>query len=94
MVLSKNRRKRLNWLREELEDLKKKNLYRTLRTLASRQGKEIVIDGRRFLNFSSNDYLSLAKEFSLDKVLLTCDKNNIGCFKKVMGRLYSGIYFM
>ncbi|MEO2068734.1 MAG: 8-amino-7-oxononanoate synthase, partial [Desulfurobacteriaceae bacterium] len=56
----------MNWLREELEDLKKKNLYRTLRALASHQGKGIVIDGRRYLNFSSNDYLSLAKEFSLD----------------------------
>jgi 8-amino-7-oxononanoate synthase len=53
----------MNWLSGELESLKLKNLYRELKTLDSKQGKIIKINGRELINFSSNDYLGLAKEF-------------------------------
>jgi len=56
----------LKWLEEELKELKKKNLYRELRTLSSPQGKEITVNGKRVLNFSSNDYLSLASNFNCE----------------------------
>lgn len=39
---------------------KQQNLYRSRQTLESPQGIEVVIDGRQYLSFSSNDYLGLA----------------------------------
>ena len=43
-----------------LDGLRARNLYRRRRTLDSPQGREVVVDGRRLLNFCSNDYLGLA----------------------------------
>jgi 8-amino-7-oxononanoate synthase len=47
---------------EELEALRKRSLDRHLREISSAQGPEVEIDGRRFINFSSNDYLGLAND--------------------------------
>jgi len=47
-------------LKPELAALQQKSLYRLRRILAGPQGPEIEADGRRLLNFSSNDYLGLA----------------------------------
>jgi len=46
----------------ELAKIRADGLYRKLRRVASAQGPRIVIDGREFLNFSSNDYLGLAND--------------------------------
>jgi 8-amino-7-oxononanoate synthase len=46
----------------ELERIRAAGLYRSLRDIESPQGARIVIDGRPFLNFSSNDYLGLAND--------------------------------
>jgi len=45
---------------EELEDLREQSLLRQLRVLDSPQTTTVRIDGREFINFSSNDYLGLA----------------------------------
>ena len=47
---------------EELEALRKRALDRHLREISSGQGPEVKIGGRRFINFSSNDYLGLAND--------------------------------
>lgn len=47
-------------LSAELERIKKQNLYRSRRVIASPQGVEVMIDGQQVINFSSNDYLGLA----------------------------------
>ncbi len=47
-------------LNEELKDLRKKNLLRSLVTLSSPNDAVIKIAGRTFLNFSSNNYLGLS----------------------------------
>ena len=47
-------------LSNDLEALKVRSLYRLRRVVDGPQGPEIDIAGRRYLNFSSNDYLGLA----------------------------------
>jgi len=51
---------KLNWIDEELESLKESGLYNEIRTLSSPQGAWLVVDGKRVLNFCSNNYLGLA----------------------------------
>ena len=47
-------------LSSELEELKKKNLYRFLRTIESAQGPEVILNGKRVILMCSNNYLGLA----------------------------------
>lgn len=49
-------------IEQELSKLKEQGLYRHLRRISSAQGREIVLDDRRVLNFCSNDYLGLAND--------------------------------
>lgn len=51
---------KLHWIDEELESLKESGLYNEIRTLSSPQGAWLVVDGKRVLNFCSNNYLGLA----------------------------------
>jgi 8-amino-7-oxononanoate synthase len=46
----------------DLDKTRAEGLYRTLRNVTSAQGPHIEIEGREFLNFSSNDYLGLAND--------------------------------
>lgn len=49
-----------NNLRVTLDALKQANLYRSRRTIESAQGIVLQVEGRKVLNFCSNDYLGLA----------------------------------
>src|SRR6266576_3937923 len=51
-----------SWMEDELEDRRRRSLYRHRRPVASPQGPCIRIKGREYLNFSSNDYLNLAAD--------------------------------
>lgn len=53
---------KLTWLTDELTNLKQQGLYNTIRTIDSPQGAWIVVDGKRVLNFCSNNYLGLAND--------------------------------
>ncbi len=48
------------WVNEELKLLKEAGLYNRIRTIGSPQGAWLQVDGRRVLNFCSNNYLGLA----------------------------------
>jgi 8-amino-7-oxononanoate synthase len=47
---------------DRLARLKRRAMYRHRRVVESPQGRELVVDGRRLLNFCSNDYLGLAND--------------------------------
>jgi glycine C-acetyltransferase len=51
---------KLSWIEDELQNLRDSGLYNQIRTLSSPQGAWLVVDGRRVLNFCSNNYLGLA----------------------------------
>jgi glycine C-acetyltransferase len=49
-----------DWITQELESLKAQGLYNRIRTIDSPQGGWLVVDGKKVLNFCSNNYLGLA----------------------------------
>jgi len=49
--------KRFNWMEKEISNLKEKGLFTTIRTLSSPQGAWLIVDGKKVLNFCSNNYL-------------------------------------
>jgi glycine C-acetyltransferase len=51
---------KLQWIETELQNLKDAGLYNRIRTLSSPQGSWLIVDGKRVLNFCSNNYLGLA----------------------------------
>ncbi|AKM83148.1 glycine C-acetyltransferase [Candidatus Woesebacteria bacterium RIFOXYC1_FULL_31_51] len=58
------------WLTEELNNLKKSGLYNNILTIESPIGGEIIIEGRKLLNFCSNNYLGLANNPRLKKAAI------------------------
>ncbi len=64
---------------EELEALRARALDRHLREISGAQGPEVEISGRRFINFSSNDYLGLANDPRLrEAATLAINKFGVG----------------
>jgi len=49
----------LGFLADEIEELKRSNLFRPMRVLSSAQGAEVIVDGKPLINLSSNNYLGL-----------------------------------
>ena len=56
-------------LDEQLHSLRKHRLFRTRRVIQSPQGREVLVDGKTLLNFSSNDYLGLASDTRIASAL-------------------------
>jgi len=57
-------------LQQALQQLQQDGLYRSRRILESPQGPEITIDGRKCLNFCSNDYLGLAAHAEVQRAFI------------------------
>ena len=55
------------FFQDEINDLKKRGLYRELRTVEGEQDSSVVINGKRVLMFSSNNYLGLANHPELKR---------------------------
>src|SRR5512140_86255 len=51
---------KIDWITQELDGLKQAGLYNRIRTIGSPQGAWLVVDGKKVLNFFSNNYLGLA----------------------------------
>lgn len=70
---------RLNFLAEEIQRLKDAHLYQELRTLTGRQDVECVINGKKVINFSSNNYLGLTNHPALIKAAhAAIDSHGVG----------------
>lgn len=54
-------------LKDELQSIRDQSLYKTERVIESPQGREIVVDGKKLLNFCSNNYLGLSGTKELEK---------------------------
>lgn len=51
---------KLKWIKDEIDSLKESGLLVHIRTISSPQGAWLTVDGKKVLNFSSNNYLGLA----------------------------------
>ncbi|HXN01541.1 MAG TPA: glycine C-acetyltransferase [Candidatus Dormibacteraeota bacterium] len=51
--------KKTQFLADELDQMRRQGLFRPLRVLGSAQDTEVIVDGKRVLNLSSNNYLGL-----------------------------------
>lgn len=51
---------KIDWITQELDGLKQAGLYNRIRTIGSPQGAWLMVDGKKVLNFCSNNYLGLA----------------------------------
>jgi 7-keto-8-aminopelargonate synthetase-like enzyme len=52
----------MHWFEDELNDRRRRGLYRRRRRLRSSQGATVRLSGRDLINFASNDYLNLAAD--------------------------------
>jgi glycine C-acetyltransferase len=78
----------VDFIQNELEELKRQGLYRKLRRVEGEQGPTLMLDGRKVLNFSSNNYLGLANHPALKKAAKEAiDRYGCGA---VASRLISG----
>ena len=55
------------WIREALNQLRSKGLYRSTRLIEGRQASRVLMDGREVLMLCSNNYLGLADHPALTK---------------------------
>jgi glycine C-acetyltransferase len=70
---------KLDWIQQELNTLKEAGLYNRIRTLSSPQGAWLQVDGKRALNFCSNNYLGLANHPAIVKAAREAiDKYGVG----------------
>ena len=77
-------------IKDDLENLKKDGLFRERRTISSAQGPIIFIEGKKFLNFSSNDYLGFANNGELKRYMIKAIKEygiGAGSSQLVVGHL-------
>jgi len=62
------------FLSDELDQLRQQGLFRPLRVLGSPQDTEAVVDGKRVLNLSSNNYLGLTTHPRLEQAMIAATK--------------------
>jgi len=56
---------KIDWIKQEIENLQNAGLYNRIRTIGSAQGAWLTVDGKKVLNFCSNNYLGLANHPNL-----------------------------
>ena len=70
---------KLNWIDKEISELKEKGLFKNIKTIESPIDAEIIIDGKKLLNFCSNNYLGFANKDELKKsAIKAIEKYGVG----------------
>ena len=62
------------FLDDELEQLRQQGLFRPLRVLGAPQDTETIVDGKKVLNLSSNNYLGLTTHPKLEAAMIEATK--------------------
>ena len=77
----------MNYLLAELENIKNNGLERTIPNIQFKSGNNIVIDGKSYFNFASNDYLNISTKLDLREKFLSENKS---LMSSASARLLSG----
>ena len=75
---------------DTIEDMKKKGLYTPVRVLESPQGPWFTIDGKKLLNFCSNNYLGFAQDKRIANAAIRAVKKygvGAGAVRPISGNL-------
>lgn len=64
----------LTYLKKQVDDLKEQHLFNNILTLESAIGPEVKINGKKLLNFCSNNYLGLANSPKLKSAAIAAIK--------------------
>ncbi|AFZ59793.1 8-amino-7-oxononanoate synthase [Anabaena cylindrica FACHB-243] len=59
------------WIEESLATIHRADWYRSVQTINSLPGAEVLLSGQEVINFASNDYLGLAADERLQKAAIT-----------------------
>lgn len=71
--------KSIPWINDQVTALKDQHLYNNILTIGSAVGPEMIVDGKKVLNFCSNNYLGLADHPALKKAAVSAiEKYGIG----------------
>lgn len=66
--------KNIPWIDEQVKALKEAHLYNNIVTIGSAVGPEMIVNGKRVLNFCSNNYLGLANHPKLKSAAISAIK--------------------
>lgn len=66
--------KSIPWISEQVTALKEQHLYNNILTIGSAVGPEMVVNGKKVLNFCSNNYLGLADNPKMKKAAIAAIK--------------------
>lgn len=66
--------KNIPWIDKQVKDLKEQHLYNNIVTIGSAVGPEMVVNGKKVLNFCSNNYLGLANHPKLKSAAIAAIK--------------------
>ena len=74
----------------ELNRLEENGQFRKIPRISTKSDGKVVIDGKEYVNFASNDYLGISTKIELIHEFLDSHKGNMPLFSSASARLLSG----